>query len=79
MNDDLHAIPTTKTTLEFIRDVDIIMGFTYILPMLEVVHEFIKIVQSHDAFICDFMKVVNMCCAIFYSIYCDPKKKYFNL
>jgi hypothetical protein len=50
------------------------MGLTYILSMWEVVHEFIKFVQSHDVFICDFVRVMNMCCVVLYSIYYDPKK-----
>jgi hypothetical protein len=33
MNVDLLAIPKTKKTLEFICDVEIIMGLTYILSM----------------------------------------------
>jgi hypothetical protein len=48
MNDDLHAIETIRGTFDFLCDVEIIMGLTFIMLMLEALHELIKFVQNHD-------------------------------
>jgi hypothetical protein len=42
--EDIHAILVAKTTFEFLFDVEIVMGVICIMPMLKVVHEFIKFV-----------------------------------
>ncbi len=77
MNDDLHAIEAIRTTIEFLCNIEVVMGFTTcIMPKLVVVHEFIKFTQSHDTFACDFAGVVKKCCANMYTLYCNLKKKY---
>jgi hypothetical protein len=60
-----------KTTFEFLCDVEIVMGIICIMPMLKVVHEFIKFVQCHDTFVYDFVKVVKVCFVDLYTCYCD--------
>jgi hypothetical protein len=46
------------------------------MPMLEVLHDLIKFVQSHDIFGCDFVGVVKtLCCVDLHALYCDLKKK----
>ncbi len=77
--DDFHAILITKTTIELLCDVVVVMGFTCIMPVLEIVHEIIKFVQSCNTFVCDFVEAMNMCCVYFYSLYCDLKKRYIDL
>ncbi len=42
MNDGLHAIEVTRKKFEFLCDVEVIMGFICIMPMLKVLHGFIK-------------------------------------
>ncbi len=77
MNDDFHAIEAIKTTIEFLCNIEVVMGLTTcIMPKLVVVHEFIKFIQSHDTFVCDFARVVKKCCAYMYTLYCNLKKKY---
>ncbi len=67
MNDDLHTIEVIRSTLEFLYDVEIVMSFTCIMPMLNAMHEFIKFIQSRDTFVCGFVGVVKMFCAILYN------------
>jgi hypothetical protein len=46
------------------------------MPMLEVVHDLSKFVQSRDTFVCDFVGVVKrLCCVNLHTLYCDLKKK----
>ncbi len=68
---DIHAILVAKTTFEFLCDVKIVMGIICIMPMLKVVHEFITFVQSHDTFVCNFVRVVKACFVDLYTLYCD--------
>jgi hypothetical protein len=42
----------------------------------QAMHEPIKFGQSRDTFVCDFVKVVRMCCISLYKLYCDFKKIY---
>ncbi len=43
-NDDLHAIETIRNILEFLCNVEVVMGLTCIMLRLEALHEFIKFV-----------------------------------
>jgi hypothetical protein len=61
MNNGLHAIEVTRINFEFLCDVEVIMGFIYIMPMLEVLHGFIKFTRSCDIFVCDFVISIKMC------------------
>jgi hypothetical protein len=38
MNDDLNIVATTKTNLVYLYDIELVMGLTYIMLMLEVVY-----------------------------------------
>jgi len=44
--------------------------------VLEAMLEPIKFGQNHDTFVCDFVKVVKMCCVNLHKLYCDFKKIY---
>jgi len=71
--------PNNKTTVKLLCDVEVVMGFTCIMPMLEVVHEVIKFAQSSNTFVCDFVEAMNICCVCLYSLYCDLKKRNIDL
>jgi len=51
----------TQANIELLCDVDVFLGLTYIIPMLEIVHCLSKIVQSLDIFICDFVATMKEC------------------
>jgi hypothetical protein len=76
MCDNLHIVATTKTNLQYLCDIEVVMGLTYIMPLLESVHVLIKFTQTHDTFLCDFVNVVKMCCVELYNMYSDLEKKY---
>lgn len=46
VNNDVHVILVAKTTFEFLCDVQVVIGLIYIMPMLWVVHEFIKFTKA---------------------------------
>jgi hypothetical protein len=51
MTNDLNHVVATKTNLEYLCDVQVIMGLMCIMPMLKVVHALIKFVQACDTFV----------------------------
>ncbi len=64
-----HDIATTS--LELLCDVEMFLGLTCIIPMLEFVQGLSKFAQNRDIFICDFVVVVKECEAQLYQMYCD--------
>ncbi len=42
--DDLNRVVATKTNLEYLCDIEVVMGLMCIMPMLKVVHAFIKFI-----------------------------------
>jgi hypothetical protein len=78
MHDDLGTIEVARPILEFLCDVEVVLGLMYIMPTLEVINDLIKFAQSRDTFVCDFVGVVKMCFADLHTFYYDPKKKYTN-
>jgi hypothetical protein len=51
MNDDATNNAITNINYELLCDVEIVMGLTCVLPMLEVVHNLNKLVQNNYIFI----------------------------
>jgi len=76
MNNDLNCVVATKTNLEYLCDVEVVMGLMCIMPMLKAIHAFIKFVRACDTFVCDFVIVVKLCCAKLYKLYSNPETKY---
>jgi hypothetical protein len=57
-------------------DVELILGLTCILPLLQCVHMFIKIVQAKDVFVCDFAESIKQMQQELYRLYYDPYTKF---
>jgi hypothetical protein len=62
INYDLHIMVATKTNLQHLYEVKVVMGLTCIMPLLEAIHVLIKFVQAHDTCLCDFLNSIKMCC-----------------
>jgi hypothetical protein len=45
--------------LNVLCDIDLILGFPCILPLLDIVHMLIKIAQGRNVFVCDFVNDVK--------------------
>ncbi len=59
------------------------LGIAYnlhaILPFLDFMHTLIKLTQSCDVFICEFVDMVKVCQLDFYYFYFDPYAKFDDL
>jgi len=55
---------------------DIILGLTYVLPMMEVVQTLSKMAQAKDTFVYDFVTSITLCTTNLYSWCIDPLKRY---
>jgi hypothetical protein len=62
MNHDLHTMVATKTNLQYLYDVEVVMGLTCIMPLLEAICELIKFVHGRDTCLCDFLNSMKMLC-----------------
>jgi hypothetical protein len=73
MNDDLNIVVIANTNLGYLYGIDMVMGLTYIMSMLEVIYALIKFTQGCKTYVCDFVIVVKMCCVKLYNMYSYPK------
>lgn len=57
-------------------DIEYILWFPFILPLLETMRTLIKIAQSKDDFVCNFVDVVELAQQELYRLCCDPYAKF---
>jgi len=76
MHDDAFKNSIANENLNFLRDLELILGLHAILPLLDYVRTLIKFAQSHNMFICDVIDVVKIYQLKFYNdpynIFDDP-------
>jgi hypothetical protein len=58
-----------RSNLQKLLDLELILGFQYILLFLELAHTLIKYVQWKDVYTCDFVEEVKMCKIKLYELY----------
>ncbi len=59
MINDLNHVAVAKTNLEYLCNIEVVVGLMCIMPMLEAIHALIKFVQAHDTFFYDFVTIIN--------------------
>ncbi len=65
------VIESAIVNYELLCDIEIVLGFTCLLPMLEALHGLSKYVQNIKTFICDFVGNVKLCQVDLHNMYCD--------
>lgn len=65
-----------RKNLNFLCDVEVILGLRCILPLFECVHNLIKVAQIKNVFVCNFVEIVKVAQQEFYSFYSDPYAKF---
>ncbi len=56
--------------LSALCDMELILGFPCLLPLLECVYKFIKIAQGWDVYVCNLVEVVKLTQLEPYMLYC---------
>lgn len=46
MNDNMNIMATTKTNMQYLCDIEVVLGLTCIRPPLEAMHALIKFAQA---------------------------------
>jgi len=72
MSHDNVSIAQVRFKLDFLCDFHILMGLSYLMPLLEAMNASIKFVQGGDVFICDFVTTIKICKTNFYMVYSSP-------
>jgi hypothetical protein len=67
---------TTSKNLSVLCDVELILGLPCLLPLLECVHKFIKIVQGRDIFVCNLVEAIKLAQLELYKLYCHYFTKF---
>jgi hypothetical protein len=62
--------------LNALCNVEFILGFPCIFPLLECVHTLIKVTQNINAFVCDFVESIKLTQQEFYRFYYDSFANY---
>ncbi len=65
-----------QDNLDFLCDLELVIGLPCILPMLEVVHTLIKYAQRWNVFICEFLDTMKSIEGKLYHLYVIPFCKY---
>jgi hypothetical protein len=73
---DLHTSTPTKDNFEALVDVEVLLAFHYLVPMLEIVNRVIKWAQDRDVYIVDFILGVKDCTSLLYRHFVDPTTRY---
>jgi hypothetical protein len=73
MAQDTTTINTTKVNHELLCDVETLLGFTCIFPLLEIVQGFSKFAQPRCAiFIHDYVSIIKLAKVDLQTMYYDP-------
>jgi len=59
---DAPTIPSTKSILSLLIDVETLLGLNVVMLMLKVVHSLIKFAQLRDVLVYDFISLVKVKC-----------------
>jgi hypothetical protein len=61
---------------EYLCDLQILVGFVYILTLLEIIHFLIKFAQMQNVFMCNLVIVFKVCQGDVCNMYCDPISRF---
>ncbi len=76
LTDDSTGNVDGKNNYELLCDVEIVMGLTCVLLMLEAVQSLNKLIQNKGIFIFYFVVFIKSCQVDNYTMYVDIKKQY---
>jgi hypothetical protein len=72
---DSVIVDTIKTNYELLCDLEMLLGLSCSIPLLELVQGLSKISQSQQTSICDFISIFKLCEADIFTMYCEVRKR----
>lgn len=70
---------TTTKNLNLFCYLELILGLHVVMSFKNSIHTLIKLAQSDDVFVCDFIDMVKVCQLDLYNLYFDPCTKFDDL
>jgi hypothetical protein len=68
-----HQVPVgAEANLDYLVDLEVLLSLCCIMPLLNAVHWLIKVSQTRDFFICDFLEALKLCKQDLAQKYIDP-------
>jgi hypothetical protein len=61
-----------EANFDYLMDLEVFLSFCCIIPLLNDVHQLIKLFQVRDVFICDFLEALKLCQQDLVQKYIDP-------
>jgi hypothetical protein len=65
-----------KLNYEKLCDLQVLLGLSYILPLLESIDALVKFAQMKDVSVCDLVATIKLCQSDIYMMYCDQTSKF---
>jgi hypothetical protein len=76
MHMDAPSLATAKANLNLLCEIELLLGMTCILPMLEALNYLMKFSQQTTCFVSDMVAAIKLCQADLFSWYVDPDTSY---
>jgi hypothetical protein len=76
MHMDASSLATAKANLNLLCEIELLLGLTCILPMLEALNYLMKFSQQTACFVSDMVAAIKLCQADLFTWYVDPDTSY---
>jgi hypothetical protein len=73
---DMNTYSTAKDNFDMLVDLEVILAFYYLVPMLEMVNKVIKWTQDRNIYVVDFNHGVKHCTSLLYHHFVDSSTRF---
>jgi hypothetical protein len=73
---DMNTCSAAKDNFDMLVDLEIMLAFHYLVPMLEMVNKVIKWAQDRNIYVVDFIEGVKHCTSLLYRHFVDPSTRF---
>ena len=73
---DINTCSAAKDNFDILVDLEVMMAFYYLVPMLEMVNKVIKWAQDRNIYVVDFIEGVKHCTSLMYRHFVDPSTRF---
>jgi hypothetical protein len=73
---DMNTCSAAKDNFDMLVDLEVMLAFHCLVPMLEMVNKVIKWAQDRDIYVVDFIEGVKHCTSLLYRYFVDPSTRF---